>query len=238
MATGKIAVGGVDYITELSTTQIAIAYATNNFTVAFAAAGTVGNTGITGYICTVTTATAHGLTFTPSAGVLPNYFIKWGGATGISGTGVLNGNVFRILSIPSTTTFTFYTTVSAATVTSASIVPVFYPVFQQALLSSTAQQYWSGYTGTAPITPNYPYYGTVAAVNVTIGTNTNVFYNPDNTAAPLDPSTGLTPTTAPTMRTLLAAGTAAAGQFRFGPYDYIAQSGTNATQTVYLAIVE
>jgi hypothetical protein len=233
----KIAVGGTDYLTELSTTQIAIANATNAFTLATVSAGTVGTTGITGYIATLTFASAHGLTFSPSAGTLGNYFIKFASATVTGGTGVLSGNVFRILTIPSTTTLTFFTTVSAATFSGASVIPVFYPLFQAALLSGTAQFYWNN-AATAVVTPQYPYYGSVQCANLTIGTNTAVYYNPDNTGVPLDPTTGLTPASAPTVRTLLAAGTAAGGQFRFGPYDYIAQTGTNATQTAYVSIVE
>jgi hypothetical protein len=232
----KIAVGGNDYITEQTTTQIAIAQGTNNFTIAFAAAGTAVNTNVNAYVATVTFASAHGLTFSPAAGTLPNYFIKFASTSGISGTGVLNGNVFRILSIPSTTTLTFYTTVSAATTTGASVIPVFYPVMQQALLSGAATGVVTGSNNSFAVAGGYPYYGTVQCANITTGSNTTIYYNPDNLGFPLDQSTGLTPSTAPTVRSLISSATA--GQFRFGPLDYIAQTGTNASQTTYVSIVE
>lgn len=220
----KIAVGGLDYFTEQSTTQFVIPAGAG---ATFTASNNIG---------TVTFNAAHGLTFNPSSNVLPNYFIKFGGSTsGISGTGILVGNVFRILSIPSTTSITIYTTITAiTTVTSLTGIPVFYPVFQQALLSGAAAGVLaSGTTGSFATYGNFPFYGTVQAANLTLGANCVALYNPDNTAAPLDASTGNTPTTAPTMRTLLAA--SAGGQMRFGPYDYIAASGTTATS--YLSIV-
>ena len=46
----------------------------------------------------------------------------------------------------------------------------------------------------------------------------------------------ITPSTAPTVRSLLSA--AGAYQFRLGPYDYVAQTNTNATQTTYISIVQ
>lgn len=235
----KIAVGGADYITEQSTTQIAIANATNAFTLATASAGTVAGTNITGYIGTLTFATAHGLTFSPAANVLPNYFIKFAAATVTAGTGVLTGNVFRILSIPSTTTLTFFTTVSAATFSGASVIPVFYPVLQQALLSGAATGTNTGSGATPPyqftVQGGYPYFGTVQCANITTGSNTTVYYNPDNTGTWLDQTTGVTPSVAPTVRPLISA--AGATQLRLGPYDYVAQTGTNATQTTYVSIV-
>ena len=217
----KIAVPGLDYLTELSTTQYVIP------------AGAGATFSASNNIATITTNAAHGLTFSPSANVLPNYFIKFGTSTsGLSGTGILVGNVFRILSIPSTTTFTIYTTVTAATITSTTFIPVFYPVMQASLLSGVSQAYWNN-TLAATVSPSYPYYGSVQCANMTLGANCVASYNPDNTSVPLDPSTGNTPSTAPTMRTLLAA--SAGGQMRFGPQDYIAASGTTATS--YLSIV-
>jgi hypothetical protein len=224
----KIAVPGLDYQTELSTTQFVIP------------AGAGATFSVSNNIATITTNAAHGLTTSPSAGVMPNYFIKMGGSTsGLTGTGILVGNVFRILSIPSTTTFTIYTTVTAATVTSTTFIPVFYPTFQAALLSayayynpnlsgssSTTPAYWSGIP--------YPQYGSVQCSNQVFGANCNAYYNPDNLGQPLDQSTGNTPSTAPTVRKMLAA--SSQGQLRYGPQDYIAADGT--TSTSYLSIVE
>ena len=230
----KIAVGGLDYLAEQSTTQFAILNGTNAFTLATVSAGTVSGTNITGYIATLTFASAHGLTFSPSSNVLPNYFIKFASATVTGGTGVLSGNTFRILSIPSATTLTFYTTVSAATFSGASVIPVFYPLFQQALLSGAATNTLaSGTTGSFATSGGFPYYGSVQCSNLTLGANCAALYNSDNTAVPLDASTGVTPSTAPTFRPMLA--TSTAGQLRFGPYDQIAASGTTATS--YISIV-
>jgi len=223
----KIAVGGSDYLAEQTISQFAITNAANALSLSTTSAGTVAGTNITGYIATLTFTTAHGLTFSPSANVPPNYFIKFASATVTGGTGVLTGNTFRILTIPSTTTLTFYTTVSAATFSGASVIPVFYPVFQQALLSGAATNTLaSGTTGSFATTGGYPYYGTVQAVNLNLGANCTGLYNSTNDAIPLDASTGVTPSTAPTFRTMLAA--SANGQLRFGPYDQISAAGTTA----------
>ena len=220
----KIAVGGADYFTEQSTTQVPVAM-------------TGVTTTSTNNIMTITTGSAHGLTFSPAAGTMPNYFVKFGGSgySAIAGTGVLLGNVFRILSIPSTTTFTIYTTItSVTTTTSSTVIPVFYPVLQQALLSGAATgTLASGSTGSFASAGGYPYFGTVQCANLTTGANANVLYNPDNAGVPLDATTGNTPATAPTMRTLLAVSTN--GQLRLGPYDYIAASGSSGT--TYVSIV-
>ena len=178
----KIAVGGLDYVTEQSTTQFVIP------------AGAGATFSASNNIATITFNAAHGLTFSPSSGTLPNYYIKFGGSTsGLTGTGVLVGNVFRILSIPSTTSITIYTTVTAATVTSLTGIPVFYPVFQSALLSSQAN---------LPSGNTIPYFGTAQCVNLTLGANCVAQYNPSNNNPPLDATTGATPAVAPTMRTM------------------------------------
>lgn len=216
----KIAVGGVDYITEQSTTQYVIP------------AGAGASFSASNNIATITTNAAHGLTFNPSPNALPNYFIKFATAATVgSGTGVLLNNVFRILSIPSTTTFTIYTTVTTATITSTTFVPIFYPAFTVALLSNPA--YFNG-TGTFATTGIYPNYGAVQCANLTLGANCNAYYNPDNAGVPLDATSGNTPSTAPTWRKMLAA--SSGGQVRFGPWDYIAADGTTATS--YISIVE
>ena len=183
-----------------------------------------------GGICTFTTNAAHGLTMTPAAGVPPNYFVSFGGSTSaITGTGVLINNVFRILSIPSTTTFTFWSTISTATVTSTTVIPVFYPSFVA-----------------GPIIPGYGPTQTISTVvtnepaaqlgvnwfNCALGANCVVQYNPNNTAVGLDQSTTPTstgtPATAPTWRTLIAA--SGAGQFQGSyPGTAVFASGTTAT---------
>ena len=220
----KIAVGGLDYFPEQSTAQYVIP------------AGAGATFAVANNIATITFNAAHGLTFNPAANVLPNYFIKFGGTTsGLTGTGILVGNVFRILSIPSTTTITIYTTITAATVTSLTGIPVFYPVFQTALLSGAATgTLASGTTGSFATSGGYPFYGTTQCVNFTFGANCTALYNPDNTGAPLDASTGNTPSTAPTVRTFAAVTTG--GQLRFGPYDYI--QGIGASGTSYISIVQ
>ena len=152
----KIAVAGTDYYTEQTTTQIPIS------------AGASGTFSAANNIATITTTSAHGLTFSPSAGTLPNYFVQFGGTTsGLTGTGILVGNNFRILSIPSTTTFTIYTTVTAATVTSMTIIPVFFPTFIAALLSGAAtNNVVNSTTGAFGVSGNYPNYGSCFANSV------------------------------------------------------------------------
>lgn len=210
MSTLKIAVGGTDYLAEQSTTQFVIP------------AGAGATFSASNGIATITFNAAHGLTFSPSANVLPNYFITFGGSTsGLAGTGILVGNIFRILSIPTTTSITIYTTITAATVTSLTGIPVFYPVFQTSQLSTASN---------LPAGVNTPYYGTAQCVNAFFGANCNAYYSPNNDAFPLDASTGNTPATAPTTRKILAA--SAAAQVRFGPYDYIAADGTTATSRI------
>ena len=216
MADLKIAVPGVDYYAEQSTTQFAIP------------AGAGATFSASGNIATITTNAAHGLTFSPSANVLPNFFIQPAtSSSGLSGTGILVGNVFRILSIPTTTTFTIWTTVTAATVTATTFNPVFFPVFIAANLSGIAN---------LPSQNPWPWFGSAQCVNLTLGANVVAQYNPDNTMYPQDPSTnlqngvGTTLGTAPTMRTLLAA--SSGGQLRFGPQDILLASGTTATSRV------
>jgi hypothetical protein len=116
MSVLRLGTPGLDLQPALTTTQVPIA-------------GTGGTFANSGNLCTITTGAAHGLTFNPSAGVMPNYFVTFAGITGQSGVGSLISNVFRILSIPSTTTFTIYSTVTAATITAGTIIPVFFAPF-------------------------------------------------------------------------------------------------------------
>src|SRR5882672_10992497 len=112
----KIALYGLDLQSELSIAQFVIP-AGAGATYAVTAAG----------IATITFNAAHTLTLSPAAGVPANYFISFGGtATTLTGTGQLVGNIFRILTIPSTTAITFYCTIATATVTATTGIPIFF----------------------------------------------------------------------------------------------------------------
>jgi hypothetical protein len=183
-------------------------------------------------ICTVTFNAAHGLTMTPTAGVMANYYITFGGSTsGLSGTGVLVGNTFKILSIPSTTAITIYSTITAATVTSLTGFPTFYPPFQQGPVAGPGSptQTISGVVTNEP----YPILGYGECIAV-LGANCLFQYNPDQTAIPLDqyttPASG-TPATPPTWRTILAA--SGTGQIDGAyPWLQLLASGTTATSKI------
>lgn len=217
----KIALPGSVYQSELSTTQIAITATANAWT--YAQVSTTN-------IATITTASAHGLTFTPAAGTLPNFFVTFSGnITAQTGVGTLIGNTFRILSIPSTTTFTIYSTVTAATAaTSASITPVFVPVYTAAVGSPFAGGPYAG-------TPGVQTQGAVQATancNLTTGPNCVVVYCPDNTGLLLDSTTGSTPATAPVQRTLVAASSQGQVWFDATGSTLINASGTAGTSRV------
>lgn len=201
----KIAVPGAVYQTELSTTQIAITNAANALSLA-----------VSNNIATLTFASAHGLTAAPAAGTLPNFYFTFAAATVTGGTGTLNGPIFQILSIPSTTTLTFYTTVTSATFSGASVIPVFIPVYS-AFTGSAFSGYINSYS---PVTSSViqtplPILST-ANCNFTTGPNCLVAYYPDNTSIIQTPISvnvvsgvaqppGQTLVTAPTQRTLLPA---------------------------------
>lgn len=184
-------------------------------------------------ICTITTNAAHGLTMTPSGTALPNYYVTFGGSTsGLSGTGILIGNYFRILSIPSTTTFTIYSTITAATVTSMTTIPVFFPSFQlgpnnvggQPLMGTTSEPF--------PVLAG-------CMINAVLGANCTINYAPNPGTGvpfvPLDGTTttqlGGTPTTAPTVRTLAAASSSAQVEMAY-PWAWIQAGGTTATSYI------
>lgn len=186
----------------------------------------------TNNIATITTNAAHGLTMTPAGTALPNYFVTFGGSTsGLAGTGILVGNYFRILSIPSTTTFTIYTTITAATVTSLTTIPVFFPSFATGVNNIGGQPLM----GTTP--EPFP---TLAACmfNTVTGANCQVLYNPDRTLVALDPTTttmlGGTPTTAPTMRVAVPA--SSQGQIE-GAYPWVALVANGTTATTYISVL-
>lgn len=204
----NIPVIGQQPLSELKTTQFVIP------------AGVGATFAASNNIATITFNAAHGLTFTPAAGILPNYFIGFGGSSsGMSGTGVLVGNIFRILSIPSATAITIYTTITAATITSLTGLPVFFPDFQVAPYPGT---------GNSPSLAECDAY-------FNLGANANLYYNPDRTLIALDANTtqqlGGTPATAPTIRKLIAASSQgeAAGAY---PYLFLQADGTTATSYV------
>jgi hypothetical protein len=188
-----------------------------------------------GGVCTITTNAAHGLTFNPSAGVPPNYFVTFGGSTSaITGTGVLINNVFRILTIPSTTTFTIWSTISTATVTSMTVIPVFYPNFQASTGSSWAQGFQLSQTVSSVTTIYAGPQLEGAVVLATLGANCNVVADVKSLALLLDPittpATG-TPATAPTWNTILAA--SSDGEvFMAAPSIALFANGTTATSTL------
>jgi len=187
-------------------------------------AGVGATFAVSNNIATITFNAAHGLTFSPSAGVLPNYFIQFGGSSsGMSGTGVLVGNIFRILTIPSTTAITIYTTITAATITSLTGIPVFFPDFA---------------TSPYPGTGNSPSLAECDAY-FNLGANCNLYYNPDRTFVALDANTtsqlGGTPATAPTWRKLVAASSQGEAA---GAYPYLALKADGTTATSYVSVLQ
>ena len=222
---------GLDLQTELSITQFVIP-AGVGATFSNANSSNVGQGGV----CTFTTNAAHGLTLNPSAGVPPNYFVTFGGSfSGNTGNGVLVGNIFRILTIPSTTTFTFWSTISTATVTSTTVIPVFFPPF----IAASGSNFAGGPTQTisSVVTPFPLPQLEGAGIFCRLGANAAYRVNTDQTAVILDPqstaalSGGNTPGTAPTWRDQLAA---SANGFVFGspPWGAIWANGSTATSTI------
>jgi hypothetical protein len=163
-------------------------------TVALGASGTFANSN---NVCTLTFTAAHGLTQSPAAGVPANWFVSFSGASAQTGVGTLNGNYFRILSVPTTTTITIYSTVTAATVTSATAIPVFFPNFDALPLS--------GLSGAGP-GPNL----TGNPFHAILGANCEYFWNTDGTLVLLDQFTttqlGGTPSTAPATKVVTSGG--------------------------------
>lgn len=226
----RLPVAGLDLETEVAIAQFVIA-AGGGATFSNANA-TVGGGGV----CTFTTNAAHGLTLTPTGAAPPNYFVTFGGTTSaITGTGVLINNVFRILSIPSTTTFTFWSTITTATVTSTTVIPVFYPNF----LAGNTSGFAGGPTQTvSSVTTTYPPPQLEACTLLCkLAANLVLQYNPDQTALILDqistPATG-TPGTAPNWRTLIAA---SASGFAFATEPGIGLFASGTTATSYISVV-
>lgn len=178
-------------------------------------------------IGTVTFGAAHGLTYTPAAGVPPNFFIGFGGSTsGLTGTGVLVGNFFRILSIPTTASITIATTITAATVTSMTGLPVFLCPY-----SASVQSQWGAAQLTQSGANAQPSQFYAANINYSFGANCIAQWNTDGTFVILDGSnvqTLGTPAVAPAMTACAAASTA--GQLWVPPTNtVIVASGTTAT---------
>jgi len=193
MAELKIAVPGLVFLQpELSTSQVPVAL------------GASGTFAVSNNIATLTFTAAHNLTFTPAAGVMPNYFVQLSGASAMTGTGTLNGPIFRILAIPSATTIQIYTTVASATVTGASATPVFIPLAQSTANSGFAGGPLAGTPGA--VTPgNLP---ASSFINYSLGPNCTLQYNPDGTSVICDQTTGPTPSVAPVFRTFGVASSA------------------------------
>lgn len=185
---------GKRFKTRMSTTQVPVA---------LGASGTFANDG--NNRCTLTFTAAHGLTLSPAAGVMGNFACTFSGSTGEVG-GTLIGNIFRILAIPSATTIVIYSTLTAATVTGASLIPVFFIPFTQMLGNYGGQV---GPTNASSVAQN-PMALTGDSALLQLGANAAWRINYDNTACLLDPvttpSTG-TPTTAPVWEDQIKAST-------------------------------
>jgi hypothetical protein len=184
----KLFVPGTEFQTELSTTQVPVASG-------------AGSIAAANNIVTVTTAAAHGLTLTPAAGTLANYFVTFTGVTAQTGVGTLNGPIFRVLAIPSTTTIQIYSTVTAGTFTAGTIVPVFIVPFIGQQVSGFVNGPTMTGVGVAPAMVG------AAICNVLLGANCTVQYNPDNTSVIQDPTVASTLAVAPTFRIMGAVST-------------------------------
>jgi hypothetical protein len=173
-------------------------------------------------LCTLTFNSAHGLTFSPAAGVPANFFLTFSGASAQTGVGTLNGNYFRILAIPSTTTIQIYSTITAATLTGATAIPVFFPDFGAAPLSGN-----SGAGPLANLTGN--------AWLGKLGANAEYFWNNDGTIILLDQFTtpaGGTPATAPAVTLVTSGGPFFHGRAPWGGIMCLGSAGTTYLQAL------
>lgn len=222
----KLPYAGLDLQAEQTITQFVIpAGAGATFANANATAGGGG-------VSTFTTNAAHGLVLNAAAGTPNNYFVTFGASmTLLTGTGTLIGNIFRVLSIPSTTTFTFWSTITTATVTATTVIPVFFPNFQPGTTSAFGGGPTQTISSVVTTFPNPQLEG--AVVYARNGANCALRVNTDQTAVILDqistPTTG-TPATAPTWRDQVAA---SANGFAWvaPPWGAIWANGTTATST-------
>jgi hypothetical protein len=206
--------GGADFIQpSMTTTQFVIP------------AGAGATFAASGNIATIATNAAHGLTMAPAAGTMPNFFISFAtAATGLAGTGALLGNVFQILSIPSTTTFTIWTTITAATVTATTFIPVFFPPFT-AILGSTFVGFLNnlGTNVAGPLVQS-------SMVDFVLGANCTVQVDVTNQLRIQNSQLAATDALTYTMKTVLAASTAGQ-QWVNPPGMALWASGTTATST-------
>ena len=233
----KLPVVGMEFLQEVQTVQLAISNGSNAFTFAFA-----------NNICTMTFTTPHGITsaFTAGSGAtpstMPNYYFLLGGTaiTGLTGTGILQGPIFRILTIPSTTTLTFYTTVTAATTGAAT---TFQPVFLLPNIPLPVSGLYSGGPTLVGVAQPPPWIYATAA-NLLTGANCTVQYFPTNWAGSTipaqqiyDATTGNTPGVAPTARTIVPVSTAAQLTLMGPGVAAIVASTTNAG-TTFASVIE
>ncbi len=199
MSDMKLPVTGLDFEPELTITQSLIA----------AGAGAVFSA--SNNIATVTFNAPHTLTLSPAANVPPNYFITFGGSiSGVTGTGTLIGNVFRILDIPTTTQIKIYTTITAAVVTAMTGIPVFYPELtignQSGFVNGPTQEIVTAGTYSPALLK-------ASMLNFSLGANCALRYNSDRTVTILDAQStaglagGTTPATAPVWRDYVSAST-------------------------------
>jgi hypothetical protein len=225
---GNIPLTGQELATELAISQFVIP------------AGAGATFSASNNIATITFNAAHGLTMTPAAGVPPNYFIGFGGSTsGLSGTGILVGNVFRILTIPSTTAITIFTSITAATVTSLTGIPVFFPPFIAGTVSGIATGSPTQTISSVVTSEPFPILGYAEFIAL-MGANAAVVYNPAQTFAgaldasttPLSAGVYSTPATAPVWKTLVAA---SATMQVDGAYPWLAIFANGTTATSYIS---
>jgi hypothetical protein len=144
-------------------------------------------------IATITTAGPHNLKFDPPAGHAPTYFVSF------TGPSPLANQIFRILSIPTATTFQIYCSVPEMVLTSTQVVPVFYPPFGGMGGSNWLNGPTQFVPGTTPVQMRqYPPAAVQAAtVFCVLGENCTMRIDQTQRAQILDAMTPITPTTAP-----------------------------------------
>ena len=215
--------GGADFLQPPGTTG---PWTNAQVPVALGASGTFA---VANNIATLTFTSAHGLTMVPTYPAMPNFFVQFNGASAITGTGTINGPIFRILSIPNTTSLTIYTTVTAATVTSANAVPVFFPPFSP-IIGSTFVGFLNN-LGTNVV-------GALvqsSSVNFSLGANCTIQFDPTNVQIIYDGTTGNTPSTVPTLRSMAAVSTN--GQEYINP-PQMGVYASGSAGTSYFSVIE
>jgi hypothetical protein len=159
----------------------------------------------------------------PAAGTLPNFFVTFTGVTAMTGVGTFNGPIFRILSIPSATTFTVYTTITAGTFTAGTVVPVFLTPFTS-IVGSTFVAFLNNLgTNVSPALVQSSF------VSGLLGPNCTGQYNTDNTSVIMDATVASTLATAPVYRISIAASTGFQNVWFNPPSQAIFASGSAGT---------